>query len=267
MTDVELPPDLLQLSFRWVHVLAGVAWLGFTFWLEWVWSSFEKTRPVERGVVLGLLGRTLFWLRWAALAAWLTGVSLLMVQYYAGPYFLDGGARPTVADWAPVFAGLLAAFVLYDPLFRFVGRRGWLEWVCGIAWAAAVIGFGRWLEGRGVSTRAIFVHLGALLGTLMVANVWMRIWPARRRMLAAVASGEASSGATEQRDRELAAARSRHNACMGIPLLMLMLGADQSGLTGAGGDWPWMVGGLFVIGACLCAMILAGLDSIGDGDA
>lgn len=257
---VELPGDLLQLSFRWVHVLAAVLWIGFSFWLDWVWTSFARgLEPASaRPVLLGLLARTLFWLRWGALVAWLTGVSLLMILYYAGPYLTQTGARPTLAEWGPIFLALFVLFGGYDVVFRYLGRRGVMEWICGLLWAAVALGFGHWLEARGVPNRAIFVHVGALFGTVMVANVWVRIWPCRRRMLEAARLGTPA----DPRDQEMAQGRSRHNVLMSIPLLMLMLGADQPGLTGTGAGWPWIIGGLFAIGGCVGWMIYASLESV-----
>jgi len=260
MESVELPADLLQLSLRWVHVLAAVVWVGFTFWIEWVWSSFARdleSQPTQ-SARLGLLARTLFWLRWGALAAWLTGATLLMILYYAGPYLLYTGARPTLDEWAPLLVVLLLLAVAYDLLFRYVGRRGWMEGLCGFVWICAALGFGRWLEDRGLPNRAIFVHLGALFGTAMLANVWLRIWPCRRRLLNAALAG----GTEVAPDRVTAEMRSRHNALMALPLLMLMIGADQPGLTGTGTGWPWIVGGLFAVSACVSWMLYASLESL-----
>lgn len=262
LVEVELPGDLLQLSLRWVHVLAAVLWVGFSFWLEWVWTSCVRTTDPEseRPALLDLLSRTMFWLRWGALAAWLTGATLLMILYYSGPYMLSSGVRPEFAEWAPMFLALFALALAYDLVFRYVGGRGGLELVCGLVWVGVALGFGRWLEAAGAPNRAILVHLGALFGTAMLANVWLRIWPCRRRLLKAALAG----GAGDPADEQLATARSRHNVLMALPLLMLMLGADQPGLTGTGSGWIWLVGGLFAISACVCWMIYASLDSVRD---
>lgn len=255
-TGVELPTDLLQLSLRWVHVLAAVLWVGTTFWLEWAWRD-PAGAPLGRRVV-ELLARTLFWLRWGAAAAWLTGASLLMVLYYSGPYFLRSGVRPELGEWGPVFAGLCLSFLVYDLAFRVAGTRVLPQLVFGVACGAGLIAFGRWLESRGVSNRAVFAHLGGLLGTSMAGNVWMRIGPCWRRALEARRRGERP----QLGDLATAASRSRHNAYMAFPLVMLMVGCDQPGLTGSGTDWPWIVGGLLAVGAALCAMVYAALDSL-----
>ena len=80
-----------------------------------------------------------------------------------------------------------------------------------------------------LSGRAMFIHIGALFGTSMAANVWMRIWPAQRRIITATKNGETPDPA----DPAMAGLRSKHNTYMSVPLLLFMVAVDQAAMIGA----------------------------------
>ena len=257
-----IPDDLLQLSFRWVHVLAAVLWLGSLFVHEWVLSRGLETLDgaTRRGLYLELMPRALFWSRWAAAVTWLGGVSLALVLYYSGPYLTRDGTRPEAGQWLPVFGGLLLGYAVYDLLFRLVGRSAAGRGLGVLLWGAAVIGYGCWLDTLQVSNRARTVHVGALLATAMAGNVWLRIRPAQERILAAVARG----AAPDPRDVAVAGERARHNVYMAFPVLLLMLAVDQPGLTGAS-PWQGTVAGVLAIGCAACWLVYAGARNVRGG--
>ena len=254
-----IPDDLLQLSFRWMHFLAGVLWIGLLYFFNWVNGPFAATMDGEtkKKVVPELMPRALFWFRWGAAVTWLTGVSLAMTLYYSGPFLLDDGTKPELMQWLPAFLGLLVGFLVYDILFKVLGKNSAGHAAAVVIWGLLAIGFGCWLESLGYSNRAIFIHIGALLGTAMAANVWMRIWPAQKRIITAIKNGEKPEAA----DPAMAGLRSKHNTYMSFPLLMLMVSVDQAGLTGVA-EWQGTVAGVFVIGFLGCWLVYKSLPSV-----
>lgn len=243
MDEYLFAADQGQLSFRWAHAVAAVVWLGMLYAAAWVHApATAALEPAARPrAVSELAPRTLYWLRWSAAWAWFTGVCLLFLLYYVGGQglFFRAGARldrfePLPTEWGPPFAALFVGFVLYDALFRFVGARGRAAgWLCGALWGALAVGFHAWLTARwDVSYRAGFVHVGALFGTVMAGNVWVRIWPAQRRIVTAVGRGEEPPA----REVALSAARMRHNAAMSLAVVFLMIDAGQ-GRYGAVDGW------------------------------
>ncbi|HVS10953.1 MAG TPA: urate hydroxylase PuuD [Planctomycetota bacterium] len=254
LVDAGVPSDWPQLSLRWTHFVAGVLWIGLLYFFNWVNSAFVPTLDPEtkRKVIPELMPRALFWFRWGAAFTWLTGVALAMILYYSGRYgyLLKTGVKPELMDWLPAFLGLVVGFVVYDVMFKLLGKNPAGHSAAVLIWGALAIGFGCILDASyDFSGRAVFVHLGALFGTAMAANVWMRIWPAQRRIITAIKAGTAPNPA----DVSMAGLRSKHNTYMSVPLLLFMVSVDQPGLTAlvsadGGGQWQLTVAGIFVIG-------------------
>jgi uncharacterized membrane protein len=183
----------------------------------------------------------------------------MMVLYYSGryPYLLSEGTRPELGDWLPAFGGLVLGYLVYDLLFRALAHNLALELLGAVAWGAAVVGFGSWLDTLGFSSRARTVHLGALLATAMAGNVWLRLRPAYQRILAALERGEPA----DVRAGAVARVRTRHNATMAFPTVLLMLAVDQPGLSGAM-PWQGTVAGVLVLGSVGCWLAYAGARSV-----
>ncbi|MDA1264075.1 MAG: urate hydroxylase PuuD [Planctomycetota bacterium] len=234
MDDLIFAADHGQLTFRWAHVLAGGVWIGILYFFNWINGAFAATMDGEtkRKVIPELMPRALYWFRWGAAWTWFTGVCLLFVLYYVkdtGFYLaekpIEGLNKPTPAQWGIPFGCLLLGFLVYDVIFKFAGKPGSPAHAAGvIVWGGLAVGFCAWMQnGLGMSLRASFVHVGALFGTAMAANVWMRIWPAQKRIITAIKAGEAPNGD----DAALAGSRSKHNTYMSVPLLFLMVSVDQ----------------------------------------
>jgi uncharacterized membrane protein len=225
--DIPFAAEHGQLTFRWIHVVAGVLWIGMLYFFNWVNAAFATTMDAEtrRKVVPELMPRALFWFRWGAAWTWVTGFFLLVVLYYVGPYMTTDGTRPSLGQWALPFAGLFVGFALYDQLFKSLGKSQ--HQLAVVIWGLVAVGFAWALSGPlGLSSRAAFIHVGALFGTSMFANVWMRIWPAQRRIITAIRDGAAPDPA----DPALAGLRSKHNTYMSVPLLLLMVAVNQDAL-------------------------------------
>mgnify|MGYP001227065961 CR=1 FL=1 len=217
-----------ELVLRWAHIVAGVIWIGHLYFFNFVNANFAPTLDGEtkKKVVPQLMPRALFWFRWGAAWTWITGFFLLFLVYYhgyQGSNLVEGQVAVSAMTWLPGFLGLFVGFLVYDLLFKALAKQ---HNVAVALWGLVALGYG-WglLEFAHFSQRAAYLHVGALFGTAMAANVWMRIWPAQRRIITAIKEGKAPDAA----DPALAGLRSKHNTYMSVPLLLLMLLPDQIG--------------------------------------
>ena len=231
--------DWTNLLLRWTHFIAGIAWIGSSFYFIWLdralatpaaprpgvegdlWMvhsggfyQVEKRRPGP-----GEVPAVLHWFKWEALLTWITGISLLVLVYYlSGAYLLDPGVSQIgrLPATALGIALLIAGWFCYDLLWRspLAGRTGVATTISLVALAGVAF-----LLCRVFSGRAAFMHVGSLLGTIMVANVWLRILPAQHQMLAATRAGQPADFALGERAKQ----RSVHNSYMTFPLLFIML--------------------------------------------
>jgi len=260
--------DWINLVVRVIHLAAGIAWIGSSFYFVWLDQSLTAPAPPRKGVEgelwmthsggfyqvekrrigPGELPAVLHWFKYEALLTWVTGIVLLAVVYYltGGIYLVD----PAVSTITPARATLVAvgllvgSWVVYDVLWRSrLGRIGWPATVLSFALLAAVM-FGLF---RALSGRAAYIHVGSILGTIMVANVWMVILPNQQKMIDATQRGETPDFTLG----EAAKRRSMHNSYMTFPVLFIMLSTHFPQTYGSPGGWGWLVLVLLsVAGAC-----------------
>src|SRR5262245_33619137 len=169
MDSSELP----HLIFRWLHVLSGVMWVGQLWSLALV-LRVEPGQPLDPGLASATL-RAHAWLRWSAVLTWLTGFPLLGIVCYSG-----GAVMPDQSLGVATGAGLgaiVTAFGVYDLVWSRLDRHRVIAAMLSLALFTAVA----FALSRVMIGRAVFVHLGAMLATIMLANVWRRIWPHERR--------------------------------------------------------------------------------------
>ena len=235
----ELQPYLDGI-FRWVHVIAGITWIGLLYFFNWVNSAFAPTLDAEtkKKVVPELLPRTLYWFRYGALWTWVSGFLLIAISFYHGKQMWEGqnaqwGALPFVMI-AITFGGviiydMLAKTVLAAPQAAFWG--GWLL-------TSGLFVFYREAISE-VGYRGALIHIGAMYGTFMAFNVWMRIWPAQQKIITAIKNGDAPDGALVK----LAGGRSKHNTYMSFVLVFAMLNNHET----------WAAGNMFAVPACFLA--------------
>jgi len=228
--------EWLNLIFRWTHVVAAILWVGSTFYFTWLDGQMRRLEEkkdaagavwmvhsggfytVVKQKTLGVAPGEVHWFRWEAMATFLSGFSLLTVVYYHGGLMvdpIDPRVSPVVASVIGV-GTLLAGWAIYDqlarpPLVNNGAVFGALGFVLAIAVAAAL--------SMVLSTRATYIHIGALFGTIMVNNVWMRILPPQRRMIAAGVRGEPFDPAVAAAAKR----RSMHNTFLAIPTVFLMI--------------------------------------------
>lgn len=236
----------LEVLFRWIHVLAGVVWIGHLYFFNFVNAPLQGKLdgPTKKAVNPELLPRALWWFRWGAAWTWATGLLLLLIVYYHQRYAVEAeGFR--AGSWVMLGVTFLAAFA-YDALYRSplaASTRG--AFVAAFALLAVAVYLYAHFAGFGY--RGTLIHTGAMFGTIMAFNVWYRIWPAQRKILRAVKEGEAPDAALVK----LAGVRSRHNTYLSVPLLYTMVGQHTTFF--AGGNWgigpeTWWIAFLAIIG-------------------
>jgi uncharacterized membrane protein len=227
--------EWLNALFRWVHVVAGVTWIGHLYFFNFVNAQVAKTYDADskKKVVPELMPRALYFFRWGAAWTWITGVLLFGIVYAMGNALLDADATMSVglASFLAI-AVLFVGFVVYDLLWKSpLAKNANVANAISIALIAVLAFF----LGRTFSGRAAYIILGATLGTIMAANVWMRIWPSQRRIIGAIKGGQAPDAAIVA----LAGLRSRHNTFLSVPLIFLMVSNHYPTLYGSEYAWVW----------------------------
>lgn len=212
--------DILEALFRWLHILAGIIWIGMLYFFNWVNGPFAGTLDAEtkKKVVPELMPRALFWFRMGAAWTWVTGLLLLLLVFYHGGLMFEGGERGWSGGAIVMVAVTFLAPMLYDALHK--SGLGKDPKIFGtVAFVLVAIVAVLMTQWGGFGYRALNIHIGAMLGTTMAFNVWSRIWPAQQKIIMAVKQGSAPDAALVS----MAGARSRHNVYMSVPLVWTMI--------------------------------------------
>lgn len=229
----------LEQVFRWLHIFAGIIWIGLLYFFNFVNGPFAGTLDADskKKVVPELMPRALYWFRWGAAWTWITGVVLIALVFYHGNIIFEAEGSWTVGAFVMVAFTFLAVF-LYDAIFKTgLGKNIKVGATIGFA----VVGVALYLMASWgqFSYRGYIVHTGAMFGTIMAFNVWFRIWPAQKKIIAATKKGEAPDAALVA----LAGSRSRHNTYLSLPLVWAMINSHTAyfsgGNLGIQGEWAW----------------------------
>jgi uncharacterized membrane protein len=255
--------DWLNLLIRWGHMIAGISWIGTSFYFIALDLTLKRRADLPAGVygeawevhgggfyhvqkylvAPAHLPPDLTWFKWEAYLTWVSGFLLMTVQYYfnASSYLIDPGIMQ-LTPWQAIgisIASLVLGWIVYDQLCRSVlGRKTEILAVfLFLLILAAAYGFTHVFSGRGA-----LIHVGAFIGTMMAANVFMVIIPNQRKITAALVSGtkpDPSLGATSKQ-------RSVHNTYLTLPVLLMMISNHYPMIT----NHPdaWLLVGLIVIG-------------------
>jgi uncharacterized membrane protein len=212
--------ELLQALFRWIHVAAGIIWIGLLYFFNFVNGPFQGTMdgPTKKAVNPQLMPRALYWFRWGAAWTWLTGLLLLLLVFYHGGLMFEPGGSWGLPAIVMVLFSLVVAPVVYDALAK-SGLGGNLQTLGAVGFALTAIVVLAGAHWAGFGYRAYVIHTGAMFGTIMAFNVWMRIWPAQRAIITATRDGQPPDAAKVA----LAGTRSRHNTYLSVPLLWTMI--------------------------------------------
>ncbi len=268
--------EWLNLLARWIHVFAGILWVGSTYYFTWLDGRFteqEKEREVGGAGEVWMvhsggfyvvekrkgleLERKLHWFRWEAAITWLSGFFLLVLLYYMGGGLVEPDVRDNFVSWFGETTGgnlsahyeefaiilgigvLVVGWLVYDLILHpLLGKNEMLfAAVAFVLLVGDTYGLTRMLGGR-----AVYIHIGALLGTIMVANVWMRILPAQRKMIAALKEGKTP----DERLAAQAKFRSKQNTFMAVPVVFTMI-SNHYPVATYGSDYNWIILSLLIL--------------------
>jgi uncharacterized membrane protein len=227
--------------FRWVHVLAGIMWIGHLWFFNFVNSQLVKTYDADskKKVLPELMPRALFWFRWGAAFTWITGFGLLALVYYmrAGGMGHEGTSFTDMTGTIISIVAILVIFFIYDAFWKMVKN----EMVAGAISFVAIVGLAYGLSVV-FTGRAMFIHMGALFGTIMAMNVWMRIWPAQKKIIGGV---KGTNPAPDAAVAAMAGLRSKHNTYLSVPLVFFMISNHYSDIFT--NDFNWAIASAFVL--------------------
>ena len=236
--------EFLGLLVRWLHVIAGIAWIGSSFYFIWLDNSLEPPAPGSDNAKKGVSGElwavhgggfynpqkyavapaslpdTLHWFKWEAYTTWLSGTALLVLVYWmrAGTMMVDPSVAALSAGQAVGIgvASMVGAWLVYDGLCRSpVGKNGTV--LGAIVFGLLVLL--AWGLGQVFGGRAAFIHVGTSIGTIMVANVFFVIIPGQKKMVAAMRAGRLPDPIYGKRGKQ----RSVHNNYFTLPVLFIMI--------------------------------------------
>jgi uncharacterized membrane protein len=255
--------EWLNLVLRWVHVFAGIMWVGTTYYFTWLDARLSEEEKavantgtpaqiwmvhsggfyvVEKRKVPDLISRHLHWFRWEAGTTWLSGFGLLVLVYYMG-----GGALvdPDVSEISVSFAvglGIVLLFAggfVYDLMMMSPLARN--EKAFAVIAYLMIVGISYGLS-QVLSGRAVYIHVGAMFGTIMAGNVWLHILPAQKKMITAIKEGRKPDEALSAK----AKLRSKQNTFMAVPVVFLMISTHFPGVT-YGDRCAWAILSLLVL--------------------
>jgi uncharacterized membrane protein len=236
--------DWMNLLVRWLHVITGIAWIGASFYFVWLDNSLRPPaagsdlaqkgvagelwavhgggfyNPQKYLVAPAVLPDELHWFKWEAYSTWLSGFALLLIVYWfnAQAMMVDRSVADLSA-WQAIGLGagsLVAGWIVYDLLCR--SKLGRHDLAFGVVIFALLVG-AAWVLTHFLSGRAAYIHVGAMIGTIMVANVAMVIIPGQRRMVEAMRAGSKPDPVYGIRGKQ----RSVHNNYFTLPVLFIMI--------------------------------------------
>jgi len=215
--------EFISVLARWIHVVAGVVWIGHLYFFNFVNAQFAPTMDgdTKKKVVPELMPRALYFFRWGAAYTWVTGVLLLLLVYYHGGLMFDSGTEWNAMALVAVALVFVAPFI-YDALYKSVLKDPKVGFVGGLVVASLFVFFMAWVAG--FSFRAYTIHLGAMFGTIMAYNVWFKIWPAQQQIIRAIKDGAPPDAALVG----MAGLRSKQNTYMSVPLIFTMMNAHAT---------------------------------------
>jgi uncharacterized membrane protein len=206
--------------FRWAHVVAGVLWIGLLYFFNWVNGPMQAKLDAEtkKKVVPELMPRALYFFRWGAAYTWVTGIVLAAIVYYHGKKMVSPeNAAHGMTALAFGLGSIFVAPFVYDALWKALQKKEEMGVLVSFALLVGLMGAYRYVGH--FESRALFIHVGAVLGTTMAFNVWFRIWPSQQKIIKAVRDGQAPDPALPA----LAGLRSKHNTYMSVPLVFTMV--------------------------------------------
>ena len=251
----------VEYLLRFSHLVAGIAWIGSSFYFIWLDSSFEPLkspqknvdgetymvhggfyyRVEKRKIYPGELPQTLHWFKWEATLTWVTGFLLFAVLYYlrGASLLID----PTVHALTQAqaiglsLALITGAWLFYDLVWHpsFVtsfGRKAISTVVTLTAFSFLIYGLTQLFNGRGA-----FILTGVIFGSMMLLNVWVRILPGQRKMLREAQAGQVPDTSVSLKSKT----RSVHNTYFIFPVLFIMLSNHYPSVYNHAQNWLLLI--------------------------
>ncbi|MEZ5594604.1 MAG: urate hydroxylase PuuD [Gammaproteobacteria bacterium] len=249
--------DWLSLAARWLHLITGIAWIGASFYFVWldnhllpprdpndsargiggeVWSvhggGFYQAQKFK--VAPAFLPEPLHWFKWEAYWTWMSGTFLLaLIYWYGAEIYLIDPAVAALSKPVAIAIGIgtiVLGWLVYDVLCK--SRLGQNDRLLGVAVCLFTVlvayGLCQVFSGRGA-----FIHYGAMLGTIMVANVFFVIMPGQRELVSATEAGRTPDPTPGLKAKQ----RSVHNTYFTLPVLFVMISNHYAMTYGHAYNW------------------------------
>lgn len=250
--------EWLNLTIRWIHFIVGVAWIGASFYFNWLENRLDRSVPKEPGIAGNLwavhgggfyhlkkfqvapetLPEPLHWFKWEAYTTWLSGFALLVVVYYINAEaFMLNPAKADISTWAAIGIGLAAmaaSWVIYDLLCESPLRHQPMALGVVLVILLGLLAFGL---DQVLSSRAAYIHVGAAIGSIMVANVFFVIIPSQRELVQALQENRAPNPEAGKNGL----LRSRHNNYLTLPVLFIMISSHFPSTYGNQYGWAILI--------------------------
>ena len=256
-----------EMLVRWVHVIAGIAWIGSSFYFIALDLSLKpgKQLPSEAHgqawqvhgggfynmvkylVAPKQMPDELTWFKWEAYGTWISGIALMALVYYAsaGLYMIDLEILDITELQAVAISigGIILGWAIYDGLCRSpLGRNDVYLAVAGFVFLV-ILSYG---YTQIFSARGAFMQMGVTIGTMMVANVLMVIIPGQKKVVVALKAGDAPAPVYGMRGKQ----RSLHNNYLTLPVIFVMIGGHYPAIFAT--SYSWVILGLvLIIGAVI----------------
>ena len=246
--------DWLHLIIRWIHIIVGVAWIGTSFYFNWLDSSLVRDDPLHQDIDGYLwsvhsggfyrieklkgppkeLPKVLHWFKWEAYSTWISGIALMIIVYYLNANSMMLNDRGIVSTpFQAIFLSLIFIFLswfIYDFLCNNFQKNNQQIFVL-IGFSITV--FLSYLLSQIYGSRAAYIHVGAIIGTLMAANVFRVIIPAQKNLVLA-----AKNNINPNLNLSMEAKnRSIHNNYFTLPVLFIMISSHFSFTYGNNFNW------------------------------
>lgn len=249
--------EWLNLNVKWIHLIVGIAWIGASFYFNWLEGNLERNHPeLSKGVAGDLwavhgggfyhvekfenspekLPEVLHWFKWEAYLTWITGFTMMILVFYMAPgmYLVDASIANLSSELAIIIslASMLFGWIIYDQLCKTkLSQNGMLFfWIIFLSLTLLA-----YVLTNLLSAKAAYIHVGAVIGTIMVANVFFGIIPSQKKMVASIKKGEIPDPIVGK----LGFQRSLHNNYFTLPVLFIMISGHYP-LT-FGSEYSWLV--------------------------
>lgn len=244
--------EWLNLAVRWTHVFAAIMWVGQTYFFTWLDHAFQKENQiwmvhsggfyiVDKQKRPELRNQMLHWFKWEAAFTWASGIVLLGLVYYGGGIMVDDSVN-AMSNMTAVLISvgmIVVGWFIYD--FLWISPLADHE-VAGtvisyILLVGAIFGVTHLFSGR-----AAYMQIGAMLGTFMAFNVWVRIIPAQQQLIKAAKAGTEPN----MRLADLAKQRSKQNTFIVLPVVFIMI-SNHFPVATYGNQYNWVVLAVLVL--------------------